>query len=68
MKHQDQMVHPQYLGSILGSSAVKLINNVLEEMKLDIVGSGVKVNYVPDKDGLNACRELGKKIAEKLPK
>ena len=48
--------------------AVKLINNVLEEMKLDIVGSGVKVNYVPDKDGLNACRELGKKIAEKLPK
>lgn len=48
--------------------SVKLINNVFEEMKLDIVDPGIKVNYVPDGDALNACRALGKKIAEKLPR
>ena len=48
--------------------AVKIVNNVFEEMKLDIVDPGIKANYVPDKDALNACRILGKKIAEKLPK
>lgn len=47
--------------------AVKLINNTFEELKFDIIDPGVKVNYVPDKDALNMCRELGKKIAGKLP-
>ncbi|MGD9162516.1 MAG: FprA family A-type flavoprotein [Desulfobacteraceae bacterium] len=47
--------------------AVKLINSVFDEMKLDIVDPGIKANYVPDGDTLNACRVLGKKIAEKLP-
>ena len=47
--------------------AVKLINNVFEELKLDIVDPGLKVHYVPEEDAINACRALGKKIAEKLP-
>ncbi len=47
--------------------AVKYINNVFEEMKLDIADPGVKINYVPDEDGIKACRALGKLIAEKLP-
>ena len=47
--------------------AVNLINNVFEEMKLDIVDPGIKINYVPDEEELIACRIMGKKIAEKLP-
>ena len=47
--------------------SVKLINNLFEEMKLEIVDPGVRAQYVPDEDAIIACRELGKKIAEKLP-
>ncbi|MFC1839316.1 FprA family A-type flavoprotein [Thermodesulfobacteriota bacterium] len=60
------------VGAAFGSygwsgEAVKLITAALEEMKFDIVEPGVKILYVPDEDGLDACRELGKRIAEKLP-
>jgi flavorubredoxin len=60
------------IGAAFGSygwsgEAVKLITSAMEDMKFDIVDPGVKINYVPDEDGLNACRELGKRIAEKLP-
>ena len=60
------------IGAAFGSygwsgEAVKLITSAMEDMKFDIVDPGVKINYVPDEVGLNACRELGKKIAEKLP-
>jgi len=60
------------IGAAFGSygwsgESVKFITAALEEMKFDIVGPGVKINYVPDENGLDACRELGKKIAEKLP-
>ena len=48
--------------------AVKIINNVFEEMKLDIVDPGIRSSYVPDEDALSACYALGKKIAEKLPR
>ena len=47
--------------------SVKFINNTFEEMKLEIIDPGVRVQYVPDEESLNACRALGKKIAEKLP-
>ena len=47
--------------------AVDFITAALEDMKVDIVDPGVKAHYVPDENGLDACRELGKKIAEKLP-
>lgn len=60
------------IGAAFGSygwsgEAVKMINSVFEEMKFDIVDPGVKINYVPDEEGLEACRRLGKKIAERLP-
>ena len=48
--------------------AVKLINNVFEEMKLEIVDPGIRSNYVPDEDALSACYALGKNIAKKLPR
>ncbi len=47
--------------------AVKLVNKLFEEMKLEIIEPGVRVQYVPDEEAVNACRALGKKIAEKLP-
>jgi flavorubredoxin len=47
--------------------AVKLINNEFEQMKFDIIDPGVRINYVPDDKGIDACYELGKKIAKALP-
>jgi flavorubredoxin len=47
--------------------AVKLINRELEEMKFSLIDPGLKNLYVPDNDGIKACHELGKKIAEALP-
>jgi flavorubredoxin len=46
--------------------AVKLINQELEEMKFQIVDPGLKIQYVPDKKGLEACHVLGKKVAQAL--
>jgi flavorubredoxin len=44
--------------------AVKLINRELEEMKFKIIDPGLKIQYVPDKKGLEACHALGKKVAQ----
>ncbi len=44
--------------------AVKLINQDLEEMKFRIVDPGLKIQYVPDQKGLEACQALGKKVAQ----
>ncbi len=48
--------------------SVKIINKELEEMKFDVVHPGVKIQYVPDEKGIEACYELGARIAEGLPK
>ena len=47
--------------------AVKLINEQFEAMKLQVIDPGVRVQYVPDAEALDACRELAKKVAEALP-
>jgi flavorubredoxin len=47
--------------------AVKMITKELEEMKFKVVDPGVKVQFVPDKEAMEACRELAKKIAKELP-
>jgi flavorubredoxin len=46
--------------------AVKLINQQFEEMKLEIVDPGLKIQYVPDQAGLEACRDLARKVAKEL--
>ena len=46
---------------------MKLINSEFEQMKFDIIDPGVKINYLPDEQGMAACYELGKKITEALP-
>ena len=47
--------------------AVKLVNRELEEMKFTLIDPGLKLQYVPDDQGIKSCRELGKKIAQALP-
>jgi flavorubredoxin len=41
---------------------VGLIQKHLEEMQFEIIESGMKHQYVPDSNGLEACREMGRKI------
>ena len=60
------------IGAAFGSygwsgESVKLINKELELMKFNVIDPGVRIQYVPDDKGLDACRELGKKIAGALP-
>jgi len=55
------------IGAAFGSygwsgEAVKMINQELEAMKFDIVDPGLRVQYVPDKEALETCYELGRKI------
>ena len=46
--------------------SVKLIKKELEEMKFDIIDPGIRIQYVPDKDGKDACFELGRKIGKAI--
>lgn len=60
------------VGAAFGSygwsgESVKLITEELEGMNFDIVGSGVRIQYVPDGDGLEKCYDLGKEVARALP-
>ena len=59
------------IGAAFGSygwsgESVKLITQSLEEMKFDVVDPGLKIQYVPDKEGIDACCQLGKKIADAI--
>jgi flavorubredoxin len=59
------------IGAAFGSygwsgESVKLINQELEAMKFDIIDPGIKIQYVPDQDGKNACLELGRKIGKAI--
>ena len=47
--------------------AVKLLNAELESMNFELVDPGLRVQYVPDEEGIQAAHELGKKIAQALP-
>ena len=60
------------IGAAFGSfgwsgEAVKLINKELETMKFDLIDPGVQIKYVPDAQGIEACHQLAKKIAQVLP-
>jgi flavorubredoxin len=60
------------IGAAFGSygwsgESVKLINKELEDMNFNLIDPGVKIQYVPDKKGIEACYALGKKIAKALP-
>jgi flavorubredoxin len=63
---------PQNLiGAAFGSygwsgEAVGQLESVLGEMKVDLVGEGVRVKYVPGSETLAECHSLGLLVAEKL--
>ncbi len=44
--------------------AVKQINQFFEDMKMEVVDPGVRINFVPNHEGLKLCRELGAKVAQ----
>jgi len=55
------------IGAAFGSygwsgEAVKIIARELEEMKFDMIDAGFKIQYVPDKQGLESCYDYGRKI------
>jgi len=59
------------IGAAFGSygwsgEAVGQIENILREMKVDIVGESVTARYIPDDEAILQCYNLGKHIAEKL--
>lgn len=57
------------IGGAFGSygwsgEAVKLVTAELEAMKFDIIEPGLKVQYVPDSENLDACFEYGRQIGQ----
>ena len=46
--------------------AVKLISKQLTEMGFELVDPGLKIQYVPDDQDIDACYQLGGKIGEVL--
>ena len=57
------------IGAAFGSygwsgEAVKLINQELESMKFEMIDHGLRIQYVPDKEALEACYEYGRKIGK----
>jgi flavorubredoxin len=59
------------LGAAFGSygwsgEAVTQIKDILTEMKVELIGDGLKAKYVPDEETLAECFSLGALVAEKL--
>jgi flavorubredoxin len=57
------------IGAAFGSygwsgEAVKMINKELEAMKFEVIDPGLRIQYVPDKEALEACYELGRKVGQ----
>jgi len=57
------------IGGAFGSygwsgESVKLITRELEAMKFDLVTPGIKIQYVPDQEGLDACFAYGQQIGQ----
>jgi len=55
------------IGASFGSygwknSITKILNEQMEEMKIELVDEGLSVQYVPTQDDLGRCTELGAKI------
>jgi flavorubredoxin len=59
------------IGAAFGSygwsgESVKLLNEAMSEMKLDIIDEGFRVKYVPEASHRSHCVELGRKIGRAL--
>lgn len=59
------------IGAVFGSfgwsgESVKQLESILDEMKIERVADSVSVEYVPDRDTLTRCYELGITVGNKL--
>ncbi|MGD8268482.1 MAG: flavodoxin domain-containing protein [Desulfobacterales bacterium] len=59
------------VGAAFGSygwsgEAVRMITEELQTMKFDVVAPGLRIQYVPDTEGLAACEDFGRQIAEAM--
>ena len=59
------------MGAAFGSfgwsgEAAGYINEILEDMKVEIIAEPLNIKYVPDSDDLDKCFTLGKSVARKL--
>jgi flavorubredoxin len=57
------------IGAAFGSygwsgESTKIITKELEGMKFNMIDPGLKIQYVPDKEGLEQCYEYGRKIGK----
>jgi flavorubredoxin len=55
------------VGAAFGSfgwsgEAVKLMNEALEEMKIQVITEGARIKYAPTHESLDLCVELGRKV------
>jgi flavorubredoxin len=59
------------IGAAFGSygwsgEAVGKVEEILREMKVELVSDGLNIKYVPDAKALDKCVSLGKSVADKL--
>lgn len=59
------------LGAAFGSygwsgEAVKLIQDELQDMRFDLVSQGIRHQYVPNSDALEACKAFGKSLGARI--
>ena len=59
------------VGAAIGSygwsgEAVKMMNGLLEGMKVELIDEGIRCQYVPTEETLVACKELGLKMAQAI--
>lgn len=59
------------IGAAFGSygwsgEAVKLINQEFEALKFEMFDSGLKIQFVPNKENIEACIEFGRKIGKAI--
>ncbi len=59
------------IGAAFGSygwsgESVKMITKELEEMNFEIIDPGIRIQYVPDQNGKEACFEFGSKIGSAI--
>jgi flavorubredoxin len=51
-----------------GGEAVKQVEGIMREMKIELAADSIRCKYVPNKDILNNCREMGVKLGRALLK
>jgi flavorubredoxin len=70
MLHYIRGLRPENkIGAAFGSfgwsgEGVRMVAKALEEMKVQVMDPGVKVQYVPDEQALQECVELGRRVGK----